>query len=51
MNNIVPEPPYDANTTYFTCSAAVPLAAGKNIDLWVSGSGSPYIKYGNTHYD
>jgi type IV pilus assembly protein PilY1 len=51
MNNIVPEPPYGANTTYFTCSAAVTLAAGKNIDLWVSGSGSPYIKYGNTHYD
>jgi len=51
MNNIVPEPPYDANTTYFTCPAGITLASGENIDLWVSSSGSPYIKYGNTHYD
>lgn len=51
MHNIVPEPPYDANMTYFTCSADVTLASGENIDLWVSGSGSPYIKYGNTYYD
>ncbi|MDH3603713.1 MAG: PilC/PilY family type IV pilus protein, partial [Candidatus Tectomicrobia bacterium] len=51
MNNIVPEAPYDANTTYFTCPAGITLAQGEEIDLWVSGSGSPYIEYDDTHYD
>ena len=33
MNNIVPEPSYDANTTYFTCPAGVSWLQGK-LSTW-----------------
>ena len=51
MNNIVPESPYDASATYFTCPLSITLAAGDTVNLWVSSIGNPYFEYDDTDYD
>ena len=59
MSNIVPDTPYDPNTTYSTvtastntttsCSGSNLVPAGTSVDLWIVSSG-PQIRYsGNTY--
>jgi type IV pilus assembly protein PilY1 len=57
MSNIVPDTPYDANTTYFTCTGTIALNNGinyaeaePNVDLLVSSGGTPSFRYNGTTY-
>jgi type IV pilus assembly protein PilY1 len=58
MSNIVPDTPYDANTTYFTCTGSNALNNSiaytdpePNVDLLVSLTGTPSFRYNGTAYN
>src|SRR5689334_6445825 len=58
MTNIVPDTPYNANTTYFTCTGSIALNNGvaytdtePTVDLLVSLTGTPSFQYNGTTYN
>lgn len=51
MNNIVPESPYDASTTYLaTCPSSNLIPAGSNVEIRIVSS-KPKIKFSGSEYE